>query len=317
MRIARAAFGIVLSLGLAQEVSAQKLLTEGIKDLATQISESAAKGQKRRIAVVPLRELDGRTTVLGTYIAEELVTDLFAVGKLEIVERGLLDKVLGELKLGASGVIDPETAKQVGRLAGVDAIVTGTVTDLQSLVALNCRLIDTQTGRIFAAAQTKIIKDEDVKKIMGVVMSGGAVSSGSQGPVGVASGSPVHSDAGSADAGSRRPTFETDSYRVIVDSVKKTGGIVTMGITVESLTEKALRVNFCCQTYLVDEGGERWDYVPQDTAQFFGGGADLVAHTKRKTSVRFQSKGDTSGRLFTLSTSDWPSNQPIVLRDLK
>jgi TolB-like protein len=152
----------------ADLAGAQKVLPEGIKDLATQIATNAAKEQKNRIAVLPFRELDGRASVLGTFIAEELVTNLFMLGGMEIVERAMLDRVLGELKLAQTGVIDPETAKQVGKIAGVDAIVTGSITDLQSYVALNCRLIDAQTGRIFAAAQAKIVKDDDLRKIMGM-----------------------------------------------------------------------------------------------------------------------------------------------------
>ena len=77
---------------------------------------------------------------------------------------------MGELKLGNSGALDPETAKQVGKLAGVDALVTGTITDLQSYVAINCRMIDVQTGAVFAAAQTRIVKDDDLRKIMGAAM---------------------------------------------------------------------------------------------------------------------------------------------------
>lgn len=80
----------------------------------------------------------------------------------------MLDKLLGEIRLSQTGLIDPDTAKRLGKIAGVDAIVTGTITDLQSYVALNCRLIDAQTGNIFGAAQTKIVKDDDVRKILGV-----------------------------------------------------------------------------------------------------------------------------------------------------
>jgi TolB-like protein len=144
---------------------AQKILAEGVEDLAGQIAASVAKEQKKKIAVLPFRALDGQQTMLGMFLAEELVTNLFERG-LDIVERTMLDKVLGEIKLGQSGVIDPETARQVGKVAGVDALVSGTITDLSSYVALNCRLIDAQTGRVFAAAQVKIAKDDDVKKIL-------------------------------------------------------------------------------------------------------------------------------------------------------
>ena len=45
-----------------------------------------------------------------------------------------------------------------------------TFTRTRRYVALNCRLIDAQTGRIFGAAQTRIVKDDDVRKIMGAAL---------------------------------------------------------------------------------------------------------------------------------------------------
>ncbi|HVT18559.1 MAG TPA: FlgO family outer membrane protein [Thermoanaerobaculia bacterium] len=160
--------------------TAQKVLADGIRDLATQIAGKVAKEQKHRIAVLPFKELEGQPTVLGTYLAEELVTDLFENPGLSIVERTMLDRIVGELKLDQSGLIDPETAKRVGKIAGVDAIVTGTITDLASYVAVNARLIDAQSGRIFAAAQTRIVKDDDVRKIMAAPMTGRAEAGESQ-----------------------------------------------------------------------------------------------------------------------------------------
>jgi curli biogenesis system outer membrane secretion channel CsgG len=168
---------IILAL-LAIPVQAQKTLGDGIKDLATQITASAAKQEKQKIAVLPFHELDGQPTVLGTYLAEELVTNLFQLGNFKIVERQLLDKVMGELKVEQSGAIDPKTAKEIGRIAAVDAIVTGSITDLESFVAVNCRLIDTTTGEVFGAAQTKITKDEDVNKIMRTTLTSGGASGG-------------------------------------------------------------------------------------------------------------------------------------------
>ena len=145
-------------------------MADGVQDLATQIASKVKQEQKRKIAVLPFRELEGKPTVLGTYLAEDLVTNLFNLGSFDIVERTMLDKLLGEIKLGQSGLIDPDTAKEVGKIAGVDAVVTGTLTDLQSYVAVNCRLIDTATGRVFAAAQVRIVKDDDVRKILDLPM---------------------------------------------------------------------------------------------------------------------------------------------------
>jgi TolB-like protein len=183
MRQSLRSFFVVLLLTLSAHAAfAQKVIGEAAKELAEQIAASAAKQQKHKIAVIPFRELDGRTTVLGTFLAEELVTDLFATGNLDIVERSMLDKVMSELKLSQSGAIDPESAKHVGKIVGVEALVTGSITDLQSYVGVNCRLIDTETGRIFGAAQTKIVKDADLQKIMSATVPDAAAAAPTPAP---------------------------------------------------------------------------------------------------------------------------------------
>jgi TolB-like protein len=143
-----------------------KPLSGALEELASQITRVLPDGEKRRIAIVPFSDLNGQSTVLGNYVAEELTTQIFNSGKLEIVERSLLDKILKELKLGQSGAIDPNTARQVGKIAGVSALVTGTITDFQTYVAINSRLIDAQTGKVVAAASARVIKDADMNAIL-------------------------------------------------------------------------------------------------------------------------------------------------------
>lgn len=162
---------LTLLILLSPLLNAQKTLDDGVAELATQITTRATKQEKQRIAVLPFHELDGQPTILGTFLAEELVTKLFQLGNFKIVERQLLDKVMGELRIQRSGAIDPATAKEIGRIAAVDAIVTGSITELGTSVAVNCRLIETTTGEVFGAAQTKIAKDEDVTKIINSVVS--------------------------------------------------------------------------------------------------------------------------------------------------
>jgi TolB-like protein len=156
---------------LAVPVHAHQGLGDGVRELATQISATATKQAKQKIAILPFHELEGQPTVLGTYIAEELVTNLVQLGDFHVVERQLLHKVLGELKIEQTGAIDPATAKQVGKLTGVDAIVTGSITDLSTFVAVNCRLIDTSTGQVFGAAKATLTKDSDLTKLMGTALT--------------------------------------------------------------------------------------------------------------------------------------------------
>lgn len=118
---------------------------------------------------------------------------------------------------------------------------------------------------------------------------------------------------------SQPPIFETNSYRITVVSVKKSSEGVSVGLSVEGLGQKTARLNFCCQTYLVDDSGDQWDMYAPDSGGLFGAGVsgvELPPHTRRRTTVQFRPKGDASGKSFTFFTSDWFTNLPIRIHDL-
>jgi len=81
-----------VAVAAASPSSAQKILPDAVSDLSNQIAAHVAKEQKKKIAVVAFRELGGQPTVFGTYLAEELVTQLVNTGSLDLVERATLDK---------------------------------------------------------------------------------------------------------------------------------------------------------------------------------------------------------------------------------
>jgi curli biogenesis system outer membrane secretion channel CsgG len=167
---------------MVSPAAAQRLHADGVRELTEQIAAGVAKERKSRIGVVSFADLDGRSTIFGRLLAEDLTTRLVGAGSFEVVERAMLDKVFAELKLSATGVIDPSTAARIGRLAGVDGLVTGSIAELPSSVAVNCRLIDVQTGRIFGAAQTRIVKDDDVKAILSRPLGGLGADPGKSSP---------------------------------------------------------------------------------------------------------------------------------------
>ncbi len=213
---------------------AQKLLSDGIQDLANQISESAVREKKQRIAILPLRELYGQPTALGSYLSEELTTLLVQVGKFEVVERSQLDRILSELKLDRSGLIDAETAKKVGKLAGADALLTGTVTDLANSVGVNCRVIDGLSGKILGAAQTKIAKDADVTKILAISVPGANVPASppeTSAPVAPKSPQPEPS---------REFRHEENGLTIVLKECKASASVLDCDIIVTCLTEDRL-----------------------------------------------------------------------------
>ncbi|MCP4366749.1 MAG: hypothetical protein GY797_01345, partial [Deltaproteobacteria bacterium] len=95
------------------------------------------------------------TEDMGAIVAEWFITAFVKEGRFDVVERGLLKKILNEQKLGMSGVIDETTATKIGKLLGVKIIISGSVLKLQNILEINARIIDVQTASIIAAENVK------------------------------------------------------------------------------------------------------------------------------------------------------------------
>ena len=105
---------------------------------------------------------------IGSGAADILTTELVKVGKFDMFERKNLQSVIKEQDLGASGRMDPSTAARIGKIIGVNYIITGAVTEYgqsrsggggggvnvgkvgyQS--AVDVRMVDAVTGKIVFA----------------------------------------------------------------------------------------------------------------------------------------------------------------------
>ena len=152
----------------AQTVSSNHpTLDQQLGFLVSQIIDGLNQTEAKKIAIIPFADLDNKESKLGRYIAEELTTKLYQTGRFEIVERTLLEKVIDEQKLGTTGFIDDNTAVSLGQILGVDAIATGTLTNLGSTIKVNARLLETVSGKVFSAASVTLYKDAPLLALMG------------------------------------------------------------------------------------------------------------------------------------------------------
>lgn len=104
---------------------------------AEQRYQSSRKAGVKRIAVFPFEDLSGKDRQYGAIeqlVVDEMVTavmkDPSATEFLELVSRDQLDRVLAEQKLGLSGMVNDETAVEVGAILGVHEILTGKITQV-------------------------------------------------------------------------------------------------------------------------------------------------------------------------------------------
>lgn len=91
-----------------------------------------------------LSEREGMSTVLTAQLAEQLK----ASGRVKVVDRVLLDKLLEELNLGSSELADPQTSLKLGRVLAARVMGTGTMFNMPEGTLLNMRLIDTETTSV-------------------------------------------------------------------------------------------------------------------------------------------------------------------------
>jgi TolB-like protein len=91
-----------------------------------------------------MAERSGMSAVFST----ELTRYLNASGRVKIVERALMDRLLSELNIGSSELADPATALKLGKILAAKLIVTGSMIHQPQSTAISFRLIDTETSDI-------------------------------------------------------------------------------------------------------------------------------------------------------------------------
>ncbi|MBI4052076.1 MAG: hypothetical protein HY400_06185 [Elusimicrobia bacterium] len=157
----------------------------------TEKVESQYTGPKRRIGVI---DFENKTAYgqgrLGGAASDILLTELVKSGKFIVVERDKLGKLMEEQKLGMTGVIDSHTAAKVGKVLGLNAIVTGAVSQFgvktegsdylisQSKrqvaeVTVDIRVVDVETGQILLADSGKGVSKKGWGSFLGMGTKGG------------------------------------------------------------------------------------------------------------------------------------------------
>ncbi|MDU9048873.1 MAG: FlgO family outer membrane protein [Candidatus Electrothrix sp. Rat3] len=156
---------VLLSLILAASSFAYE---KEINALSAAMSEKIAKADRTSVAVVDFTDLEGNVTQLGRFIAEEFSTALAGAGKgFKVVDRTHLNSIIKENKLSATGLIDPETARKLGKIIGVQALITGTLTPFGENVRIAVKVLDTATAEIIDAARGNIAKTQGIEELLG------------------------------------------------------------------------------------------------------------------------------------------------------
>lgn len=150
---------LIPQIGMAYEQEIQRL--------SSSMAEKISKAGKKTVAVVDFTNLQGQVTELGRFLAEEFSVAIAGAEKgFEVVDRTHLKTLLKEHKLSTSDVMDPSTAKKLGQIAGVDALITGTITPFGDSVRLSVKILDTATAKVVSALSSDIAKTRAIEELM-------------------------------------------------------------------------------------------------------------------------------------------------------
>jgi len=109
--------------------------------------------QDKELAVVGLRtdtkKIDDESaTGLIVFVENAFVN----VGKVRVVDRQNIQKIIDEYEFQATGLTDENTAVEIGKLSGADIIVIGSINNVGDRFYLNIKLIEVETAEIIGSS---------------------------------------------------------------------------------------------------------------------------------------------------------------------
>ncbi len=161
-------------------------LTDTSQQLKTTSDVGDYKGPKLRVGVVNFQnKTPSRVLGIGEAAAEILGTILQKTERFIVIPQQDLQSILSQQRLGASDIINPETAAKMGQIMGLNAIVTGSITAYSETeegydylvskgkkqiarVTVDYRIVDTTTGVQLLADSGAGIYEKSVGSVLGM-----------------------------------------------------------------------------------------------------------------------------------------------------
>jgi TolB-like protein len=145
----------------AQDIDAE--LSQLTDRLAVKIQAKNIK----KIAVIDFTDLQDNSSELGKYIAEQLTVDFVMTNHtFSVMDRANINRILAEHKLTTKGLIDPDNCKQLGKFAGVDAIILGKIIPKNQDIILTAKIIKTETSEIAGGDRAEFKKDKTIDDLL-------------------------------------------------------------------------------------------------------------------------------------------------------
>lgn len=138
--------------------SSHTFAADPIKSLSKKLKTGINQKKISTVGVMNFTYARGRLST-GSYLVSERMLTYLVQNGVPVVERRLMEKVLEEKRLGQTGIIDPESMKEIGKVLGVDTVVLGSLNDVaEDETEIMARMIQVDTGKVLAAGTAYTIR---------------------------------------------------------------------------------------------------------------------------------------------------------------
>lgn len=127
------------------------------------LTSAFANSNKPSVAIMPFSDQSPRKGVITQNeindIRLDIETDIVQTGKFRLLTRTEIDKLLAEIQFDNSGLVDPATAAEYGKMIGANYLMLGTITGVSEskgknfIVNVSLRMIEVETAEIFLAGR--------------------------------------------------------------------------------------------------------------------------------------------------------------------
>jgi TolB-like protein len=162
----------------AQETADEIAFDAAFKRMAIKFSSADSKLKNKTVAVYGF-DVNGRANdSFAAYATEKLTHEIVEAGKLKVVERSRIDRVMKEQQFSQSGAVDADSAARIGKLLAVDAVIIGTIRVTDTGIEFIARMIQSESGMIVSSTDERLksvaqttpqqkdatVKDPDIDK---------------------------------------------------------------------------------------------------------------------------------------------------------
>jgi hypothetical protein len=182
-------------------------------------------------------------TVFSHYLTDELGAALHESGRIRIIERENLDQIMREQEYQLSGYVDDDTAKNIGKIIGVDLLCTGRITELPQTLLVSCRIIEVETGTVLSIVNREIAKNDRVIALLSNKSRTDEIASNQDRNVPVKSASDQNNPTNSTVAAipSERPIFEPPAADMTTEEGQMSAVKTFIPFVIDNLLEINIR----------------------------------------------------------------------------